>query len=92
MALSGGQVVVELLEPSEFVAEETAGFGRPLGEREIVRAAVEPAPELIKPPRKGDDGRVGVGRGVFAWGRFWQYPRGEVGLTKRGGVGEIGHL
>ena len=83
---------MELLEPGEFVAEEAAGFGRPLGEWFLFGAAVEPAAELVEAAREGDDGGVGVGGVVVARGFFGKNPRGEVGLAEGGGVGEIGHL
>ena len=89
---SGGEVVVEFLEPNEFVAEEATGVGRPLGKGEFVRAAVIPAAELIKAPREGDERGVGIGGVVVARGWFGKNPRGEVGLAERSGVGEIGHL
>ena len=92
MALSGDEVVVEFLEPNEFVAKKATGVGRPLGNGEFVCAAVIPAADLIKAPREGDERGVGIGGVAIARGWFGKNPRGEVGLAERSGVGEIGHL
>lgn len=78
---------MELLEPSELIAEEPARLGRSLGERKVVGATVEPEAEIVEAANEGDGGLVGIGL-TTCTGGLVQDAGGEVGLAKASGVFE----